>query len=178
MLIDVENELGFEKKEASNYERKHFRRFVNSEPVKIISRDEWGAEPPTSTTPLPGNIVKHVLYVYQTHTSSCRSKEECSLQLQDLQQRCFDNNKPDIFYNFMVGGDGKVYECRGWFTMPDKYNRLGDHMDPSTIYVGYIGDFADIHPNIKQWHAGWKLLEYGFRNNLISEPDFRLYYCS
>nr|BBK26516.1 peptidoglycan recognition protein 17 [Nephotettix cincticeps] len=178
MYLALDSDDNFFKNIKEPTDRGQNRVFVDAQPVSIVPRETWGAAPARVETPLPGGVVKHVLYVYASHTRCCYSLDECSAQLRNLQQRCFDKDKDDIFYNFMIGGDGQVYEGRGWHLAPDKYLRLGDHMDPATIYVAYIGDFADINPNIKQWHAGWKLLEHGFRNKIISERDFFMYYCS
>ena len=51
----------------------------------------------------------------------------------------------DIGYNFVIGGDGRVYEGRGW-------DRVGAHTkgwNSISVSFAVMGDFRDHLPNLK-----------------------------
>jgi len=81
----------------------------------LVTRAEWGAVPP-KTTPQP--LARPVPMVFIHHTEmpgECSNETDCaaavrSIQTFHMQVRGWD----DIGYNFLVGGDGRVYEGRGW----------------------------------------------------------------
>lgn len=101
------------------------------------------------------------------------------------------NNWDDIGYNFMIGGDGAVYEGRGWdkqgahtkglhqsdylstkcFT---KFHALTSGYNVGSIGIAYIGTFNSKLPNDKQLVAGFLLMEEGVRlNKLVA--DYKIY---
>ncbi|XP_054285456.1 peptidoglycan-recognition protein SC1a/b-like [Macrosteles quadrilineatus] len=56
------------------------------------------------------------------------------------------DNLPDIAYNFLVGGDGNVYEGRGWYTKPQKF--LTDpKCSDKTIDIAFIGKYG--YPDVE-----------------------------
>lgn len=66
-------------------------------------------------------------------------------------------NYGDIGYNFLVGGDGNIYEGRGWETVgahTSSYNRV-------SYGIGFIGDFRTKPPNDAQLQAGLTLFNKG-----------------
>ncbi|XP_054260638.1 peptidoglycan-recognition protein SB2-like [Macrosteles quadrilineatus] len=65
--------------------------------------------------------------------------------MQDLQAREFKMLKPDIRYNFMVGGDGVVYEGRGWKNRPQLPKKYWYSNDQS-LYIGFIGNWQKVPP--------------------------------
>eukprot|EP00057_Strongylocentrotus_purpuratus_P029502 XP_011683976.1 PREDICTED: peptidoglycan-recognition protein SC2 [Strongylocentrotus purpuratus] len=104
---------------------------------RIISRSEWGARSPKSTsnlvTPLPYAVVHH------TDGSSCSTEASCMSQVRGIQNYHMDSNGwDDIGYNFLIGGDGNVYEGRGW-------NYKGAHASSYNSYslgISMIGRFT------------------------------------
>lgn len=106
-----------------------------------------------------------------------------------------EKNFDDIGYNFLIGGDGNVYEGmnmlfkwwpkknlinyyfktkgRGWKyygAHVPSYNRL-------CYGVAYIGDFRKVEPNKKQLEAGFFLFQKGVELGHIKE-DYRIYAAS
>lgn len=71
----------------------------------------------------------------------------------------------DIGYNFLVGGDGNVYEGRGWDnegTHTKAYNK-------KSLGIAFIGDFTYKSPTQVQIDAAKKLLEFGLENNKLAK---------
>lgn len=64
------------------------------------------------TTPVSYAIIHH------GDSKPCDTKESCSKMVRIYQNTHMDENKwDDIAYSFVVGGDGNVYEGRGWSTV-------------------------------------------------------------
>ncbi|KAK2151800.1 hypothetical protein LSH36_350g02015 [Paralvinella palmiformis] len=83
--------------------------------VNIVSRAEWGAREPVSTTPL---AQVNMQFVHHTVGSRCYTQEDCMAEVRGIQNYHMDNNGwNDIGYNFLIGDDGNAYEGRGWYTL-------------------------------------------------------------
>lgn len=79
-------------------------------------------------------------------------------------------NMSDIKYNFLVGGEGNVYEGRGW-------SKEGAHTrgyNEDSLGIAIIGTFKKIEPNVTQIKAAQNLLAEGVRQKYIKE-DYKLY---
>lgn len=75
----------------------------------------------------------------------------------------------DISYNFLVGGDGNVYEGRGW----EKLGVCAQDYDDS-ICIAIIGTFVDVAPTELQLENAQQLLRFGVELNKL-KIDYRLY---
>lgn len=72
--------------------------------------------------------------------------------------------------NFIVGGDGSVYESRGWLykgAHTKEYNE-------KSIGIALLGTFDEIVPPKRQLLAVQKLIKEGFKLKMIAK-DYRLY---
>ncbi|CAD5114065.1 DgyrCDS3214 [Dimorphilus gyrociliatus] len=84
--------------------------------IQIVTRSQWQARPPRSRT----NLVTPVsmLFVHHTAGATCSSQSTCSARTRAIQNYHMDSNRwNDIGYNFLIGGDGRAYEGRGWSTV-------------------------------------------------------------
>ncbi|XP_054260786.1 peptidoglycan-recognition protein 2-like [Macrosteles quadrilineatus] len=80
-----------------------------------------------------------VLAVHGTHTKPCTTKSECIRRMQEIQiVDIYQKKMPDINYNFLIGGDGNVYEGRGF---AKKVSPTSDYV-PNSLVVGFIGNWA------------------------------------
>jgi len=75
----------------------------------------------------------------------------------------------DIGYNFIVGGDGGVYEGRGW----DKIGAHAKGYNNVSIGVNMIGTFIDLMPTKNQMKSVKILFEEGVRLGKVA-PDYKL----
>lgn len=77
--------------------------------MRIITREEWGAEPPMNDLdpmelPAIRVIIAHTVFPFP------RTESECKIQCRNIQDLHTDTVKlNDISYNFLIGGDGAVY---------------------------------------------------------------------
>nr|AXF35728.1 GPRP2 [Holotrichia oblita] len=122
----------------------------------IIKKSEWGGRQADKIayTVIP---LKYVI-IHHTVTSKCMDPSSCSRTLANMQNYHMGTLKfDDIGYNFLIGGDGNVYEGAGW-------HRLGAHArgyNKISIGVAFIGDFSTEKPTPQQLEAGKKLIECG-----------------
>ncbi|XP_054262670.1 peptidoglycan-recognition protein LF-like isoform X4 [Macrosteles quadrilineatus] len=115
----------------------------------LVTREEWGAEPPTAVVPLklPANWI---LFTY-TDTEECDTKEHCLQIVKRLQtQHMRERGLPDIQYNFLAGSDFNVYEGRGWTARPDKNEKYPKLIKKNAVEIAYIGNFKVTTQNGEQ----------------------------
>nr|XP_023024203.1 peptidoglycan recognition protein-like [Leptinotarsa decemlineata] len=130
-----------------------------------ITRQEWNAAAPLSNRTLRENPPPFVV-VHHSATKSCLTEEECKSLVKSIQRfHMVDNRWDDIGYTFLIGGDGRVYEGRGW-------NRHGAHVvkyNARSLGICLLGDFQDVEPPHVQVEVLKKFIECAQRNNRITE---------
>lgn len=96
----------------------------------------------------------------------------CSRILQKLEAEyvATATTHKDIGYNFLVGGNGVVFEGRGW-------DIVGVHTpnnNADSIGVALIGAFETVKPTDEQIRALKNLLEWGVSNGKL-DKDYKLF---
>ncbi|KAG5675911.1 hypothetical protein PVAND_005770 [Polypedilum vanderplanki] len=133
----------------------------DEEPPHIITRDKWQAKTPKEALTKLELPVKRIIIAH-TVTDECFTEEDCAQIVRDIQNMHLYNyqfNFSDIAYNFIIGGDGSIFEGRGWRDQgahTSGYNR-------GSIGVAYIGTFIDKVPSNMQLNAGFRLFHEGVR---------------
>lgn len=142
---------------------------ILSQDPEIVTRDEWGARPPT----LVENMTNPVPYVVIHHSyipAACYTKDACikAMQwMQDLHQ--LNNSWNDIGYSFAAGGDNRIYMGRGWSAVgahAPKYNNI-------SIGICIIGDWRESLPPKGQLLVVKELIKKGVREGYI-QRDYKL----
>lgn len=80
------------------------------------------------------------------------------------------NGWADIGYNFLIGGDGYIFQGRGW-------DKLGAHVksfNNVSIGIAFIGLFEDKLPSNASLSAAQELLKTGVIDGYIKE-DYKLF---
>ncbi|XP_056637589.1 peptidoglycan-recognition protein LC-like [Diorhabda sublineata] len=140
-----------------------------SKKVRIVSRLGWLAQPPSEpidklTTPVSLIIIQH------TATESCSSQAQCVFQTRTIQTFHMESKSwSDIAYNFLIGGDGAVYEGRGW-------TKVGAHTyayNSISLGIGFIGTFNAEVPNEKMINAFNNLADLGVRLGYLTN-DYKI----
>ncbi|XP_066250703.1 peptidoglycan-recognition protein 3-like [Euwallacea similis] len=143
----------------------------------IVSRENWGAKP--SKSPLqPMNKAATLVVINHTGGKSCSTFLQCSQRVKDIQLEHFNvKNYRDISYNFLLGGDGRIYLGRGW--------RVTNEGRNESVDFAFIGNFNDLEPsneilNMANWlisAGGWEdpnainLSKYYVISNNLTEPS-------
>ncbi|XP_064544483.1 peptidoglycan-recognition protein LC isoform X5 [Drosophila montana] len=147
-----------------------FGKTLNKTTLEVLSVKEWGGRQPRKALT---NLTLPVHRVIISHTAAegCESRDVCEARVRVVQNFHMDGwNWDHIGYNFLVGGDGTVYEGRGWDSQGA--HTLGYNND--SIGISFIGTFIKIHPTEEQLQACQLLLEEGVRLKKLV-PDYKLY---
>ncbi|KAJ8955322.1 hypothetical protein NQ318_003415 [Aromia moschata] len=130
---------------------------VESACPQIISRSSWGAKSPRSKLSLRVNPPPWVV-VHHSDTPSCTSRSACESRVKNIQSYHMDNRQwADIGYNFLIGGDGNIYEGRGWGV----YGAHVPKYNSKSIGICLIGNFQASSPPSNQMEALKQLIECG-----------------
>lgn len=133
--------------------------------VCIVRRTDWTATAATDKIPLAVTPAKYVIILH-TMSATCFTQSQCASTVKGIQdQDMNDWNMSDIRYNFLVGGDGLVYEGRGW-----KFE--GDHTinyNNRSIGIGFLGNFEYNSPSASQLDKGEKIIKLGVEQKMIDK---------
>ncbi|XP_008274128.1 peptidoglycan recognition protein 5 [Stegastes partitus] len=136
--------------------------------VDIVSRQQWRAADPKEKETLKSPARRVV--IHHTAVSSCTDLRECKRQLVSIQRvHMKDRGFDDIGYNFLVGGEGTVFEGRGWGVVGA--HAKGNNSD--SLGIAFMGNFNDETPSEKAIQAVKKLLQDGVSQAFL-EPKFDL----
>lgn len=136
--------------------------------IHFVSRTEWMAKTPEQLIPDLQLPVPFVV-VLQTDTEPCQDEATCSFQCRYLQTLHMEKWR-DIGYNFLIGGNGLIYEGRGW----QKKGKVIEGGNSRSITIAFIGTFDTILPAMKQIMAGKLLIALGVDKGFI-EQNYTLF---
>jgi N-acetylmuramoyl-L-alanine amidase len=133
----------------------------------IYSKKYWRGLEARNVSPLlhptPVVIVSH------TETQECHSFDQCSETVRRIQTGHIGKKGAqtgaeiaDIGYNFLIGGDGNVYEGRGW-------DAMSFHKRPEGVLgISFIGNFHKHELTDGQIEAAQELLALGVKLGKLS----------
>ncbi|XP_050295119.1 uncharacterized protein LOC126735211 [Anthonomus grandis grandis] len=105
----------------------------------IISREIWGAAEPKGpyvSIPAPSVVV-----IKHTGGLTCTDFSSCCLRIREIQKMHMDFlNMIDISYNFLIGGDRRIYSGRGWAV-------ANEDIRNDTVDIAFIGNFSENVPS-------------------------------
>lgn len=111
------------------------------DPFEVVPRVEW-----TNDRLIEGKFLslplKRIIVGQIDEIKECSTKEDCIQRVKEIKAK--NSDLQDIPWNFLIGGDGRVYEGRG-------YKFEGEHsMDVNAsdyndigIGIGFIGNFTN-----------------------------------
>lgn len=135
-----------------------------------MTRAEWVASPPRTTLDRLFPPVSRVIIAH-TATESCETKGKCVFHVRFIQNFHMESRGwDDIAYNFLVGGDGMVYEGRGW----DNQGAHTKGYNKDSICIAFIGSYEDKLPKNISITAALLLIEEGVKLNKVKK-DYKLY---
>ncbi|CAD7092431.1 unnamed protein product [Hermetia illucens] len=139
------------------------------ESMTIVTREEWGAKPPKTPTLFNGPS-PYVIIHHSYEPGACYTAKECQEAVQSIQELHQEvRGWSDVGYTFLIGGDGNVYEGRG-------FNVVGAHApgyNDKSVGICLIGDWRTELPTEKMLEATHKLIEYGISSGYIVK-DYKL----
>ncbi|GBP17428.1 Peptidoglycan recognition protein [Eumeta japonica] len=132
-----------------------------------VTTSEWGAMDPRLVEALeqPVNLV----IIQHTVSQECYTDERCESIVRNIQwYHMMDLGWKDIAYNFLIGGNGKVYEGVGW-------QNVGSHSlgyNRRSIGIAFIGDFRTKEPTPAALRAAQRLLKCGVNKRHLPRNYF------
>jgi len=134
-------------------------------------RESWDADPPK-----PGieKMKLPIITVIATQTAdqkeSCFTSESCNQRVKAIQVA--NNHLKDIPFNFLIGGDGRVYEGRGFLFQGESMANIS--LNSIGISVAFIGTFNNQQPNQTQVHAFSVFIDLSVSKDWITQSYFIL----
>lgn len=126
---------------------------------QLITKQDWlGREAKSFTNitfPINTVIIKH------TGGGTCDTLSNCAGKVQTIQAINIAGGKPDIYCNFLIGGDGNIYVGRGW--------NVQNAQRSGTIDIVFIGNFDIIYPSNSMVEAARLLMEDGIKTKKLDQ---------
>ncbi|XP_018331133.1 peptidoglycan recognition protein-like [Agrilus planipennis] len=142
---------------------------VRREALQIVPREQWNAAFPKDVIKLIGPV--DIIIICHTATQNCNTSTACEKLIKSMQRYHMEEQRWwDIGYNFIVGGDGKVYEGRGWTGVGSHtfgYNR-------KSLGIAITGDFKTKIPYKAQIKACKELIKMGVMLGYI-DKNYKLF---
>lgn len=132
---------------------------------RLITRGKWLALQPKHVIPVFKFNPPPFVIVGHTAGHQCYDSNSCRIAVRKIQEWQFENNFFDIMYNYLVGGNGYIYEGRGW----NEFSAGIKRMECSALFVGFIGTFVVDRPPVKQINALKLLLDEGVQSGKLDE---------
>jgi len=133
----------------------------------IVPRSQWSQRRSTLrsiSTPVP-----HV-FIHHTESAGCTNRQSCVRMLRSFQALHVGKGWGEIGYNFLIGGDGVIYEGRGW-------GKGGAHTrgyNSNAIAISFIGSFKTRAPSAAMVRAAQALIQCGVSRRQI-QSGYGLY---
>uniref|UniRef100_A0A905ABH8 Peptidoglycan recognition protein family domain-containing protein n=1 Tax=Glossina morsitans morsitans TaxID=37546 RepID=A0A905ABH8_GLOMM len=107
--------------------------------LRIVPRDAWLAQTSVNTL-VPLDVPVQRVIIVPTYTSDCNAQSQCTYRVRMIQTFNIESQQnDDIVYNFLIGGDGNIYEGRGWLSKAAAVKGYNDN----SITIAFIGTFHD-----------------------------------
>nr|UFA46011.1 peptidoglycan recognition protein 4 isoform 3 [Littorina littorea] len=137
--------------------------------VTIVSRAQWGARNPKSITGMRTPV--SLVFIHHTAGSTCSDLASCKRVMQGTQNyHMNERGYSDIGYSFLVGGDGKIYEGRGW----DRQGAHTKNYNSRAVAISFMGDFTNQSPTSSALSAAQNVIACGVRQGKVSS-NYKLY---
>ncbi|CAG2176188.1 unnamed protein product, partial [Oppiella nova] len=135
--------------------------------LTFMSRNQWKARSRKANDP-PQRLPTPVSHVFIHHTvtpDQCHNQAAYVAAVRSMQDFHMDNrNWSDIGYNFLMGGDGRIYEARGWYTV--RAHTLG--MNDKSVNLALMGNYESVAPPKKMLDLAQKWVECAVEKGVVS----------
>jgi N-acetylmuramoyl-L-alanine amidase len=139
--------------------------------IPFVTRAEWGAREPSEPMDNMTTPVHHVFIHHTAAPDQCHDNITCTRDLHSIQNFHIDSRKwGDIGYNFVLGGDGRIYEGRGW----SEIGAHTYHMNNMSVALCLIGNFEHVAPPQLMLDLAQKWIECGVEKGIIAK-DYELH---
>lgn len=143
-----------------------------SHPFYMVERHIWWPQSSAAleVPSLNKSAVQNII-VLHTRSEPCHDQPSCTQYVRKVQDDASTRSHMHIPYNFLIGGDGKTYEGRGWRAQHGFPDLPGKN---DTIVVGIIGTYNNIRPDDVLYAETKALITESIRRFSLS-PAYRVY---
>lgn len=122
--------------------------------MKIVTRAQWGAKPPTRPHTIRGSV--GLVFIHHTVTADIGDEAE---EVRRIQAQHQADGSSDIDYGFLMGRTGTIFEGRGWGVTD---GATGQDVDPSKPFdyymsreltMAFLGNYETLVPTPAQLDA-------------------------
>lgn len=144
--------------------------------LNIVSREEWGANPPCDGGYDYDNYYLKKLFVHHTASSvnwdDCYTTEQCAEYMRNVQEfhQGPDRGWCDVGYNFLIGSNGDVFEGRNF--LAQGAHTLG--FNDRAYGISFFGDFTTKLPSAEAINSFNRLLECAVDAGYLSS-EFQMF---
>ncbi|KAG5676718.1 hypothetical protein PVAND_006530 [Polypedilum vanderplanki] len=137
---------------------------------KVYRREEWGAANPKEAH-TKFSQKKEIALLSHSVTQTCSSFSHCATIMKNIQRNHMGNNGwIDFAFNFAVGANGLIFECRGFDFVGAHFSALNSR----SIGILAIGEFNEDEPSQEMLDTLEKFLEDAAKLGKLSE-DFKIH---
>nr|AFM38197.1 peptidoglycan-recognition protein S2-like protein [Anasa tristis] len=136
--------------------------------LRLVSRSQWSSNPNVKLNPLTTQPAR---YIVVCHTASiyCKTTATCTNAVRNIESWHIQIGLSTAWYNFMIGGDGFIYEGRGW----DKEGEHSPGFNCASIGVAFLGNFDINQITPSMIEAYNVLIEEGIRRGTLVK-DYKM----
>lgn len=133
--------------------------------LQLVTKKEWRSRPADPLQRMYPPLNRVIIAHTATNVSNCQNLVACIRTVQAIQiYHMEDMGWLDIAYNFVIGGDGRVYEGTGW-TIPGAHT-LG--FNRNGIGVAFVGNYMKVAPSQIMLDAAQNLIGCGVEKKTSS----------
>ncbi|XP_013114626.1 peptidoglycan-recognition protein SB1 [Stomoxys calcitrans] len=133
--------------------------------INIKPRSSWGAVAARSPVRING-AVDFVIIHHSDNPNGCSSEAACQRLIKNIQSdHKGRRNFSDIGYNFIIAGDGNVYEGRGWGYQGSHAPRYNN----KSIGIVFLGNFESSKPSDEMLQNAKDLIAQAVSSGYLKE---------
>lgn len=146
------------------------RKWPVNHPFELVERNYWAPDwHVDSGALLDENQVSKIIFMH-TKGETCYNYHTCLRVVRDLKKKANETHNHEIPYQFLIGGDGKTYEGRGW-THASGFSFANNN---NTLTIGFIGDFSNEIPTDIQIDEAKALISESVRRRKLT-TNYEIY---
>ncbi|KAH8319240.1 hypothetical protein KR067_000221, partial [Drosophila pandora] len=135
---------------------------------QIVPRSSWCPVPVSPRLPRLRGPARYII-IHHTVTAPCYNPHQCQAALRQIRDGHLRRKFRDIGYNFLIGGDGRIYEGLG-------FGVCGEHApnyNSQSIGIAFIGNFQVGLPPGQMLQAARTLIQIAVRRRQVV-PNYTL----
>ncbi|KAH8368857.1 hypothetical protein KR200_010297 [Drosophila serrata] len=129
---------------------------------QIMPRSSWCPVPLSPRLPRLAGPVSYII-IHHTATAQCFNPHQCQQALKNIRAGHLRRRFRDIGYNFLIGGDGRIYEGLG-------FGIRGEHApnyNSRSIGIAFIGNFQIGLPPAQMMQAARTLIRIAVQRRQV-----------